>query len=352
MKPATIRDVASRAAVSVASVSRVLNGAGPVAVETRDRVLEAVRELAYVPHSGARSLSTRRTDTVGVILPDLHGEFFSELIRGLDRAARERGLHLIVSSSHDDAAEADAALNSMRGRVDGIILMSPHLDPEALAGGMARSLPVVTLSGDGGRGDLAGIGVDNAGAAAIMTRHLIDGGAKRVAHISGPVGHKEAVSRAEGYRAAVHAAGREPLVEQGEFTQASGYGAMQRLLDRRPRPDAVFAANDTMAIGALLAIREAGLRIPDDIALGGFDDVPMAALLRPALTTMRINIAELGERALARLAGAIESRRTSADAERDVEIVRPLLVARQSTFNHRQGGGHSPAPFSQERQDA
>ncbi len=352
LKPATIRDVASRAAVSVASVSRVLNGAGPVALETRDRVMEAVRELSYVPHSGARSLSMRRTDTVGVILPDLHGEFFSELIRGLDRAARERGLHLLVSSSHDDEAEVEAALGSMRGRVDGIIIMSPHLDPASVAGGMARSVPVVALSGDGGRGDVAGIGIDNAGGARAMTAHLVEGGARRVAHIRGPSGHSEAEARMAGYAAAVAEAGQPSMVETGDFTQASGYRAMHALLDRSPRPDAVFAANDTMAIGALLAIREAGLRLPEDIALGGFDDVPMAALLRPALTTMRISIAELGERALARLAGAIQSRRAAAPADPEVEIVRPLLVVRQSTFNHRQGEGQSPASFSQERQDA
>ncbi len=142
VKPATIRDVAGMAGVSVASVSRVLTGAGQVTEPTRKRVLEAVEALNYVPHSGARSLSTSRTSSVGVILPDLFGEFFSELIRGLDLAARQAGYHLIVSSSHDDAEEAAAAIRSMRGRVDGLIVLSPHLDGEKLAGGLAGGMPV------------------------------------------------------------------------------------------------------------------------------------------------------------------------------------------------------------------
>ncbi len=357
MKPATIKDVALHASVSVASVSRVLNGAGPVAEQTRERVLAAVEALAYVPHSGARSLSTRRTDTIGAILPDLHGEFFSELIRGLDRAARERGLHLIVSSSHDDAAEAEAALRSMRGRVDGLILMSPHLDATTLANEAGRTLPLITLGGASraatrGERGLGGITVDNQGGAHAMAAHLIAGGARRLAHIRGPLGHGEADARKAGYAAAIAEAGLAERVEIGDFTQAAGYDAMRRLLADATPPDAVFAANDTMAIGALMAIHEAGLAAPEDVAVGGFDDVPMAALLRPALTTMRVNIVELGERALGRLASAIGARRAAEPTDDEVEIVRPLLVVRQSSFNHRQGGGHSPAPIREERQDA
>jgi len=147
VKAATIRDVAHRAEVSVASVSRVLNGAGPVTEMTRNKVLEAAKALQYVPHSGARSLSTSKTQTIGVILPDLYGEFFSELIRGMDLAARSLGYHLIVSSSHDDAEEASAAIRSMRGRVDGLIVLSPHLDAANLAAGLAGRTPILLMNG-------------------------------------------------------------------------------------------------------------------------------------------------------------------------------------------------------------
>ena len=128
LRPVTIRDVAREAGVSVASASRSLNGLANVREATRDRVLGAARRLRYVPHTAARMLSTRRSDTIGVMLPDLHGEFFSEIIRGADQAARARGLHLLVSTSHGDAAEAAAAMRSMRGRVDGLLLMSPHVN--------------------------------------------------------------------------------------------------------------------------------------------------------------------------------------------------------------------------------
>ncbi len=196
MKAATIRDVAERAQVSVASVSRVLTGAGAVTEPTRLKVLEAVEALSYVPHSGARSLSTSRTDTVGVILPDLFGEFFSELIRGMDLAARASGLHLIVSSSHDDALEAAAAIRSMRGRVDGLIVLSPHLDAANLAASLA--------------GRAAGPADERRGQrrrAPIHRRRqrrrrrsrrsstCLRSGRRRIVHIGGPTGNLEARER-------------------------------------------------------------------------------------------------------------------------------------------------------------
>ena len=310
MRPATIKDVAARAGVSVASVSRVLNDQGVVGEDTRARVREAVEALSYVPHSGARSLITRRTDTVGVILPDLFGEFFSELIRGMDRAAREKRLHLIVSSSHDDAEEASFAIKSMRGRVDGLIILSPHVDRSSIT-------------------------VDNHGGAEAMTRHLLEQGRRRVAHVAGPVGNLEAEARRAGYLAAMQAAGIEPVVLDGDFDQASGYRAGAAIAAMDIRPDAVFAGNDMMAVGVLLALQEAGLRCPEDVAVGGFDDVPIASLVRPALTTMKIDIAETGRRALERLVGLIDA---EGDVVPDHEIVRPTLVARQSSSSN---GGKS-----------
>jgi LacI family transcriptional regulator len=142
-----MRDVAERANVSVASVSRVLNGLGVTSDATRQRVLDAVEDLRYVPHFGARSLSTSKNDTIGVILPDLFGEFFSELIRGMDLAARAHGKHLIVSSSHDGAEDTLAAVRSMRGRVDGMIVLSPHLGAANLSSEFAGRMPVLLMNG-------------------------------------------------------------------------------------------------------------------------------------------------------------------------------------------------------------
>ncbi len=329
MKAATIRDVAERAGVSVASVSRVLNGAGPVTEATKNRVLEAARALQYVPHSGARSLSTSKTRMIGVILPDLHGEFFSELIRGMDVAARSLGYHLVVSSSHDDAEEASAAIRSMRGRVDGLIVRSPHLDAGKLAAGLAGRTPILVMNGsaDAARPSIV---VDNHGGAVQAVEHLVATGRRRIVHIAGPAGNLEAAARLAGYLEAMARAGLPTSVVAGDFTQASGHAAGVELAGRELRPDAVFASNDIMAVGAMLALQDGGLRVPEDIALVGFDDVPIAALVRPGLTTLRIRIAETGQGALERLVRVIKAA-DEAVADTACEIVRPELVVRPSS---------------------
>lgn len=328
MKPATIRDVADRAGVSVASVSRVLTGAGAVTDATRAKVREAVQALSYVPHSGARSLSTSRTDTVGVILPNLFGEFFSELIRGMDVAARANGLHLIVSSSHDDAADAAAAIRSMRGRVDGLIVLSPHLDSANLAANLAGSLPVLLMNGGGEDTGRPSMSVDNVGGAVAAVQHLAGQGRTRIVHIGGPMGNLEARERRQGYEQAMAAAGLPTSVTPGDFTQASGHAAVTSLLASKTEVDAIFAGNDAMAVGALTALREAGLRCPQDVAVVGFDDVPIAALVQPGLTTLHIDIAQMGRRAMERLVGLIAAGGEASDAA--CETIRPRLIVRQS----------------------
>ncbi|MBI2262121.1 MAG: LacI family DNA-binding transcriptional regulator [Caulobacterales bacterium] len=329
MKAATIRDVAERAEVSVASVSRVLTGAGPVTPATRDKVMEAVEALQYVPHSGARSLSTSKTQTIGVILPDLYGEFFSELIRGMDLAARSLGYHLIVSSSHDDAEEASAAIRSMRGRVDGLIVLSPHLDAANLATSLAGRLPILLMNGGAGAGRPS-IMVDNHGGAVQAVEHLIATGRRRIAHISGPTGNLEAETRLAGYLEAMARANLPTTVVEGAFDQASGLDAGAELARRADRPDAIFAGNDMMAVGAMLALQDAGLGVPDDVAVVGFDDVPIAGLMRPGLTTLRIHIAETGRNALERLVRLINAA-GEAVADTACEVVRPELVVRPSS---------------------
>ncbi len=325
MKAATIRDVAERADVSVASVSRVLTGAGPVTETTRKTVMEAVEALQYVPHSGARSLSTSKTQTIGVILPELRGEAFSELIRGMDVGARALGYHLMVSSSHDDAEEASAAVRSMRGRVDGLIVLSPHLDAAHLSGG----LPVLLMNGGPGA-EHPSVVVDNHGGAVQAVEHLIAIGRRRIAHISGPTGNLEAEARLAGYVEAMAWADLPTTVVEGAFTQASGHQAGANLAGRAERPDAIFAGNDMMAVGAMLALRDAGLAVPEDVALVGFDDVPIAELVRPGLTTLRLRIAETGRSALERLVRLVDAT-GEAGADTACEVVRPELVIRRSS---------------------
>jgi LacI family transcriptional regulator len=296
MKSATIRDVARAADVSVATVSRVFNDIETVTGPTRERVLAAARELDYVPHSGARSLSMRRTDTLGVILPDLHGEFFSELIRGIDVATRARGLHLLLSHSHGDPNEATAVLRAMRSRVDAMIVMSPYADEEVLAAALSGRMPLVMLGG-AASGDHPRLAIDNHAGAFQMTAHLLAAGHRRIAFIAGPPGNIEAAQRLAGYREALAEHGAAPgQVVQGDFTEQSGMEAAKLLA--AVMPDAIFAANDMMAIGCLQGLRGLGRKVPDDVALAGFDDIPISRFLDPPLTSVGVPIAELGRQAV------------------------------------------------------
>ncbi|MDL5364137.1 LacI family DNA-binding transcriptional regulator [Xanthomonas sp. NCPPB 2654] len=327
----TIKDVARMANVSVATVSRTMNGHQHVAEPVRARVLEAARTLHYVPHHAARSLSSRRTHTIGVILPDLHGEFFSELIRGIDTVARERGLHLLVSSYHGEPEEQRLAVRRMPGRVDGLLIMSPYLGSGAdeAIDMLPGALPAVLMNCAERIADTQVLNVDNYGGARAMTRHLLDSGHRRIAFISGPDDNFDARERLRGYRDELHERSPQtpPRVLPGDFDEASGYRAGQALLQGE-RPDVVFAANDMMALGCLFAFTHAGLRVPDDIALAGFDDVPMARYVHPALTTMRVDIAGFGARAMQLLIAALEPQTASAPSSTDIA---PQLIVRASS---------------------
>lgn len=299
---ATIRDVARRAGVSVATVSRVLNSSGPVRDSTRERVEEAIVALEYTPHGGARGLIMRRTTNLGVILPDLYGEFFSQVIRGMDQVARRSGYHLLVSSSHANRDEVEAALGAMRGRVDGLILMSPDIIMDDLTRALSAGLPVVLVNSavqSNGRFDT--VNVDNRGGAYAVVRHLAGMGHERIGFIGGPANNHDARERAEAYRRALADGGlerREEWEVTEDFTKSGGYRAARRLVGLGDLPTAVFAANDSMAVGAMSAFQESGLRVPEDVAVAGFDDLPVARYVTPALTTVHVDLLRLGERTM------------------------------------------------------
>jgi LacI family transcriptional regulator len=299
----TIKDVARVAKVSVATVSRALNGHDNVTDAVRRAVIQAAADLRYIPHAAARSLSSRRTHTIGVVLPDLYGEFFSELVRGIDQVAREHGQYLLVSSYHGHPEEQGAALRAMRGRVDGLLVMSPYVDDSGhLTGNLDPSLPVVMINTHLPDAGYVSLRVDNHGAAKRMVQHLAAQGFRRIAFIGGPAENFDARERLRGYRDALaeHRPGAAPQVFEGDFGEGSGHAAGQAIaaMPAGERPDAVFAANDMMALGCLFAFNQAGLRVPEDVALAGFDDIPLASYVHPPLTTMRVDISELGARAL------------------------------------------------------
>ena len=324
--PATIRDVARVSELSVASVSRVLNGHNNVHPDTRQKVLDAMQALGYSPNAAARSLSTAKAHAIGVVLPDLHGEFFSELMRGMDQAASKRGYMLLMSNMHADSLLAGQAMGAMRGRVDGLIVMAPQLSAHDLAKTLPVGLPAVLINSpdDAGHHNMR---IDNRGGVTLMIRHLLANGRKRIVHLAGVRDNLDASERAQAYRDALAALAPEMPVRvlEGDFTDESGERLVQQLIADGTEFDAIFAANDMMALGALQALRTVGVQVPAQVAVAGFDDVPLARYL--GLTTMRVDMVGIGQRAIARLIAELEGEATAPVLER----LTPALIGRATT---------------------
>ena len=298
---ATIRDVARASRVSVATVSRVFNDSARVSDDTRLRVVTAADRMGYWPNAAARSLITNRTYALGVLLPDLHGEFFSEVIRGIDSAARQRKHHLLVSSFSSSPDDLTAAVRALRGRVDGLIVMIPDLDASSVLGPGVGAIPTVFLNPEHAVPERDSISIANFDGAHAIVNHLLGLGHRRIATIMGPERNIDARQRLEGYRAALKGAGLQPspdLEVRGHFNERSGYEAAVELLKRSPRPTAIFVANDPMAVGVLGALQDAKVRVPEQMAVAGFDDIPMARYLTPPLTTVHVDMLQLGQRAV------------------------------------------------------
>ena len=327
MVEATIRDVARRAQVSIASVSRALNGLDYVSEKTRSRVLAAAADLGYVPHAGARSLSLARTNAIGVVLPDVHGEFFSEIVRGMDSAASKHGYLLLLSNMHGAGPQPETVLRAMRGRVDGLLVMAPHLNVKTLVRALPARTPAVLINAPADVGHRVNLRLDNEAGVDAVISHLTSLGRGRIVHLGGPQDNLDARERAAAFRSAMErlAPGEDILILPGDFSEESGKETIRRLLSQSVPFDAVFAANDMMAIGALQALDSAGLRVPDDVAVAGFDDVPLARHL--GLTTVRARVAELGARAVERLVAML----TDGNTEPAHELHSTVLIVRRTT---------------------
>jgi len=303
----TLEAVARRAGVSRATVSRVVNGSTTVAEEIRVRVRRAVEEMGYVPNQAARSLVTQRTDSIALVLTEEPNRVFSDdqvfpgIIRGVSQEleAADRQLVLMMASS---TAGHERIERFAGGRhVDGVMIASMHgADP--LPAALARMhIPVVCGGRPLGRAHaLPYVDVDHTGGVSAAVRHLLGTGRRRIATIAGPQDMIAGIDRLAAYRAALADSDRRSIVAVGDFTRESGAVAMRQLLADDPQLDAVFVASDLMAHGALRTLREAGRRVPDDVAVVGFDDIEMARFTDPPLTTVRQPIVEIG-RQLARL---------------------------------------------------
>jgi LacI family transcriptional regulator len=327
----TIRTVADEADVSPATVSRVFNDTAPVDPSTRERILEAADRLGYVPNATARSLSLKKTHTFGVLLPFLTGEYFPEVIRGLNRAARRHNRLLMLSSSHHSAEDLRRALGSMNGRIDGLVLMLPQLDPSEYGEHLPDDVPAVLLNSAAEGHDHSVLSIDNHEGSRIATQHLIEQGHERIGIITGDPANREAHERLSGYRSALAAADRpqrEQWVAEGDFERASGETAARELLEACPRPTAVFASNDYMAMGAIRTLQAQGHEVPADIAVVGFDDLPSAEHFTPALTTVDARMVDLGTQAIS----VLMDRCDDPGAGRHVERLTPSLKIRSSSL--------------------
>ena len=297
----TLETVAAHAGVSRAPVSRVINHSPKVSPEVREAVEAAIDELGYVPNRAARTLVTRRTDSLAMIIPEPDAFFFADpylttLVTEVNRALDETELQLVlVMQGQDGAAPARGRMERYvtSGHVDGVILVSVH---------EANPLPRILFNAGvpmvhGGRPTasvpIPFVDVDNVYGARQATEHLLSLGRRRVASIAGPSDMTAGQDRLAGYRQTVEAAGLEPHAARGDFTERSGYEAARVLLAADPGLDAVFGASDLMARGALRALREAGRRVPDDVAVVGFDDLGVAAAADPPLSSVRQPIGQV-----------------------------------------------------------
>jgi DNA-binding LacI/PurR family transcriptional regulator len=325
----TMADVAARAGVSRALVSLVMRGSPKVSEHRRRAVLAAAKDLGYQPHALARSLASRTSSLVGVLISDLHNAFFAEVVEGLDIAAQQAGLELILGTGHRSPARERTAVTWLLGfRPGGIILLSPVL-PAAVIRRAADQCPVVLVSRTAAAPTIDTVTDDGETGVALAVDHLVALGHRRIVHFDGGAAFS-ATPRRRGYLAAMARHGLEPMVIPSEHTDAAGIAAVRTLLkvfSPGDFPTALVCGNDVNAVGALSALEEAGLRVPQDVSVVGYDNSALASLRRIALTTIDQPRLEMGRLAVAALADRMRTGRTEPVRRR----VAPALVTRSTT---------------------
>jgi DNA-binding LacI/PurR family transcriptional regulator len=336
--PATLEQVARIANVSRATVSRVVNGDHRVGEPTRNAVQAAVKSLGYVPNRAARSLVTRRSDSIAVVIPEptaqVFGDpFFPRILRGISEVLGEEQMQLVLLMPEGRRDEERVERYLAGGHTDGVLLVSLH-GSDPLPGALTRQGIAVVVGGRPPTAGLTYVDVDNRGGAGSAVRHLLDTGRTRIATIAGPQDMPPGADRLAGYRDVLAGRPSAPeVVEVADFTLEGGRAAMETLLARSPELDAVFVASDLMAVGAVAALRASGRDIPGDVAVVGFDDSPLATTTHPALSSVRQPIEEMG-REMTRL--LVQEIRAPGAHPRHV-ILDTSLVARGSSAS----GGRS-----------
>ena len=326
----TIYDVARLAGVSTATVSRALNGVGRIAPARRASIDAAVEQLGYRPNTIARSLVTRSTQTIAVLLPDITNPFYADLVHGVQQLALARDYTMLLCTTGGDPVQEEKYLEVLRAKqVDGALVDGLVLPPARIARFVRDGLPIVCLDRDVDSAAVPLVQVDNRHGARLATEHLLSLGHRRIAHVRGPA-TGIADERVAGYGDALAAAGLMPdglLICPGDWTERGGRDAVRRLVETETEFTAVFAANDLSALGVLSALSETGRRVPDDVAVVGFDDLRLASFSTPPLTTVRQPAAEIARRATEILFELVDGAQPAQLKHR----FEPRLVVRGST---------------------
>jgi DNA-binding LacI/PurR family transcriptional regulator len=326
-RPPTIADVAQKAQVSIATVSRVLNGRIPVQVETADRVRLAVEELQFVPRHAARVLASNRTYTIGLLLPEISGAFFPPMLKGIEAGAHEAGYDLLI---HSTKQEGPLRRPLGEHNTDGLLIFTDSLDHRDLHRLHNINFPMVLLHQTPPDSlTIPVIAIENKDGAAMLVNHLIElHGRRRIVFLQGPAGHEDSLWRERGYREALeaHKIRLDPkLIVSGGFDEEEAFATVQQMLQDGMKFDAIFAGDDDSAIGAMRALKMARCLIPGEIAVVGFDDVPSARYLSPALTTVRAPIEAVGREAVRQLVRLMNGEQAEA-----LTLMRTELVIRES----------------------
>ena len=308
----TIADVARRASVSIATVSRVLNGSSAVVSETAARVHAAIAELNYVPRTAARVLASRKTFTIGLLLPEISGDFFSPMLRGIELAARQAGYDLLIHTTLP-RPESPSRRTLGEHNTDGLIVFTGSLGEEELVRLYQLGFPLVLMHQSPPDGfHIPQVTVENKDGARCLVEHLIQvHDRQRIVFLRGAEHHEDSAWRERGYREALelHNLPFNPgLVALGGFDRTIAAHSIRSLLQQKVRFDAVFSGDDEAAVGVLTALREAGISVPQDVAVGGFDDTPLASYLSPTLTTVHAPIEQVGSEAVRLLLKAIQAK--------------------------------------------
>ena len=335
----TIIDVAAEAGVSYGTVSRVINNNVNVKEETRERVLDAMQRLGFVANRQARSLAGGKSNSIGVLVPDLGTGYIGEIIRGIDAELGLSGLDLILYTTHRTASkEANYVANLATGMVDGLLLVLPRSPADYIGILTQRNFPFVLIDHQGTSQDCPSVGATNWQGGYNATEYLIKLGHQRIGFITGWMDLGCALDRLDGYRSALrtyHIPEAPELIYEGTFFQPDGFAGASALIDLPNPPTAIFASNDVMAMGAMDAVRSRGLRVPDNISILGFDDIPQAALVHPALTTVRQPLEQMGRVATQMLLDVLKA---PDKAINRLELPTELMI-RGSTAPHKDKAG-------------